>query len=312
MKAGMLARNAVLAAMLSTPVATASGALAQDAEGFEWQSFQFNDPAAQAVPGSRLVYGVPETDNAQVAGTCLAGTNTETASVVFAADTGGTASGEFVQVRFIGEGFNEVYPATVFVPESGEGVYGVSLEIGFEDPLWEALRSLATIGYSVNGGAFLNVGLSGSSKAINGFLDGCRSYAGFPATDTGPGTGTGLGTGAGNAAQPLSPPPQTTSDPRWASCEALANATSLNSDTAVDVTFVNRTQSFRALMWIGYDGVAVNYANLNPGEQYSVRTYLTHPWMVTDGPGNCIEMIMPQQGVNVIDITAPDRYFGPE
>jgi hypothetical protein len=65
-------------------------------------------------------------------------------------------------------------------------------------------------------------------------------------------------------------------------------------------------------MWIGFDGMPVEYANLNPGETFSVNTYVTHPWMITDGPGNCIEMFMPQPGRASFDITAPGRDFGPE
>ena len=49
------------------------------------------------------------------------------------------------------------------------------------------------------------------------------------------------------------------------------------------------------------------YANLNPGEEFTISTFLTHPWMFTDGPGNCVEMFMPQLGVPVFDITAPNR-----
>ena len=101
-------------------------------------------------------------------------------------------------------------------------------------------------------------------------------------------------------------------DPRWQTCDTLGGQRSLNSDTPVTVTFRNLSDGFRSVMWIGFDGVPKNYANLNPGESYTINTFLTHPWMFTDGPGNCIEMFMPQMGVSTFDITAPGRDFGPE
>ena len=49
-----------------------------------------------------------------------------------------------------------------------------------------------------------------------------------------------------------------------------------------------------------------------PAWTFTINTYMTHPWMFTDGPGNCIEMFMPQPGVTRFAITAPNRNFGPE
>lgn len=65
-------------------------------------------------------------------------------------------------------------------------------------------------------------------------------------------------------------------------------------------------------MWIDFKGNPKEYAALNAGEEYTLNTYVTHPWMITDGPGNCLEMFMPHQGVDTFNITAPDRDFGPE
>jgi hypothetical protein len=54
----------------------------------------------------------------------------------------------------------------------------------------------------------------------------------------------------------------------------------------------------------------VPYANLNPGESYTINTYLTHPWVFTDGPGNCVEMFMPQKGVPRYNLTAKSKGGG--
>src|SRR6476646_10944867 len=84
-----------------------------------------------------------------------------------------------------------------------------------------------------------------------------------------------------------------------ASC--VRGAKSQNSNTPVKVTFVNKSGEFRAVMW---EGKLVPYANLEPGQRYTVNTFATHPWVFTDGPGNCIEMSVAQPGVSMFAITA--------
>ena len=91
-------------------------------------------------------------------------------------------------------------------------------------------------------------------------------------------------------------------DQRWDTCRHFGRVHSINSDVPVTVTFRNMTDSYRSVMWIGFDGVPKNYANLNPGQEFTVNTFLTHPWMFTDGPGNCVEMFMPRKGVSRFNI----------
>ena len=35
-----------------------------------------------------------------------------------------------------------------------------------------------------------------------------------------------------------------------------------------------------SLLWKNYEGTEVEYKRLQPGETYSVNTYLTHPWVL--------------------------------
>jgi hypothetical protein len=112
------------------------------------------------------------------------------------------------------------------------------------------------------------------------------------------------------AATPAAAAPQ--DDPRWATCDDLRDERSRNSDVPVTVTFQNQSDGYRGIVWIDFNGRPVEHANLNPGESFTINTYATHPWMFTDGPGNCLEMFMPQPGVSTFNITAPNRDFGPE
>jgi hypothetical protein len=71
---------------------------------------------------------------------------------------------------------------------------------------------------------------------------------------------------------------------------------SKNSNTPVIMTFVNKSGEYRGVMWADFNGKLVSYANLNPGQSYTVNTFATHPWIFTDGPGNCVEMFVARAG----------------
>jgi len=88
-----------------------------------------------------------------------------------------------------------------------------------------------------------------------------------------------------------------------ASCASFGRVKSKNSNTPVTVIFVNKSGAYRSVMWIDFNGQPKNYAGLNPGQRFTVHTYLTHPWMFTDGPGNCKQMFFPRKGVSRVNIT---------
>src|ERR1700704_15759 len=79
---------------------------------------------------------------------------------------------------------------------------------------------------------------------------------------------------------------------------------SQNSNTPLKVTFANKSGEYRGVMWVDFSGKWVSYANLNPGQSYTVSTFATHPWVFTDGPGNCVEMWVARAGVSKFNITA--------
>ena len=81
-----------------------------------------------------------------------------------------------------------------------------------------------------------------------------------------------------------------------ASCRAMNQMRSLESRTSVTVTFRNRSGAFRSVNWVDFNGQLVQYAALNPGESFTIQTFLTHPWVFTDGPGNCVETYLPEPG----------------
>lgn len=93
-----------------------------------------------------------------------------------------------------------------------------------------------------------------------------------------------------------------------ASCKQ--GAKSKKSNVPVKVKFVNKSGEYRGVFWLDYKGKMVNYANLNPGQSYTIDTFVSHPWMFTDGRGNCIEMFFPAKGNSRYNLTVKSPGFG--
>ena len=77
-----------------------------------------------------------------------------------------------------------------------------------------------------------------------------------------------------------------------ASCKDQSKLRSQNSKTPIKLTFINRSGAMRGILWLDFDGQPKDYANLSDRERVTLDTFLTHPWMVTDGPGNCLRIVL--------------------
>ncbi len=96
------------------------------------------------------------------------------------------------------------------------------------------------------------------------------------------------------------------------SCNRLRNARAKPGGQPVSVTFVNKTNEYRVLMMIDDEGTPIEFAQLEGGKSFKIETTTTEPWMMTDGPGNCIEMMMPAANRAVFAMTRVSPGFGPE
>ena len=89
------------------------------------------------------------------------------------------------------------------------------------------------------------------------------------------------------------------------SCDDLSTLRSQSADTPAKITFVNRSGMYRSILWLDFNGQPKDYGGMNDGEDLTLDTFLTHPWMIADGPGNCIEIVMPHAGARVVTLTNP-------
>ncbi|MGZ8400657.1 MAG: VHL beta domain-containing protein [Methyloceanibacter sp.] len=107
---------------------------------------------------------------------------------------------------------------------------------------------------------------------------------------------------------PNPPPPQaakmsTAAEPGPdPSCKQRSKLRSQNSNTPTSITFINKSGQYRGILGLDFDGQPKDYANLNSGERVTLSTFMTHPWMITDGPGNCIQIVMPRGGGRVVEL----------
>ncbi len=88
-----------------------------------------------------------------------------------------------------------------------------------------------------------------------------------------------------------------------ADCSAQSSLRSKNSNTPAKLTFVNKTPESRTIIWINFNGQLQTYKTLAPGKSWSVNTFLTHPWLVTDGPGNCYGIYLASGGSRTVTLT---------
>lgn len=112
------------------------------------------------------------------------------------------------------------------------------------------------------------------------------------------------------AAPTQTPPPPPTPRPAKVkrasvadpSCKKLWKIKSQNSNTPTTITFINNSGLIRDILWLDFKGQPKNYASLNNGEQVTLQTFMTHPWMVTNGPGDCINIVLPRAGSRTVTL----------
>jgi hypothetical protein len=78
-------------------------------------------------------------------------------------------------------------------------------------------------------------------------------------------------------------------------CNDENKLSSLSGERSATINFANDTAAVRQIFWINYSGQRVPYQTLQPGQQYTQPTYITHPWVITDADGICKAAIVAQQ-----------------
>ncbi|WP_093554872.1 VHL beta domain-containing protein [Pseudoduganella namucuonensis] len=80
---------------------------------------------------------------------------------------------------------------------------------------------------------------------------------------------------------------------------------SISSETTAQITFVNKSGQDVKIYWLDFSGRRVLYMILEADKSYSQQTYLTHPWLVTDGRDNVWNIFFADAQPRVAYIVAP-------
>jgi hypothetical protein len=323
------------AVSLWLPHATASRA----ETGMEWQFFETNNPDYKS---TRLVYGVPETDNVQVSGACVhsASIGANFSTFTFGADIGALEAGKDTELRLSGGGFDHTMKGKIVRAAGEEGLSGVELDIGTDDPLWRAFAEKDSIDYLVPGYKAASLDFSRGRDKIQQFVKACETFAtGSQPAQSASASGDAekeafesakeLGTveaweaflanyssgfradlarayikklGATEAAATPPSSVNTLLAEADASCKDRGTLRSQNSNTPVKITFINRAGAVRGIVWLDFNGQPKDYATLNDREQITLDSFMTHPWMITDGPGDCLRIVLPQSNATAFEL----------
>jgi len=244
------------------PSIVGSGVTPPPVDERKWQHFASRSQGRRV---HRLDYGIPETDDITFRASCVRGSGA--ARFLISTNVGRQPNGSNARIRFNANGFGRQYSGRVI------GV-GNWVSLGASDPLWSALARKNSISYSAFGKRS-QMGLSGSSRAVNAFLTGCRPR---PVVQ-----------------QPRSPnPPVTNSAGGEISCNRFGRIASRNSNRRTNVTFLNRSGGQRTVMWIDYQGRPKRYGDIPAGASRTFSTFMSHPWMIVNGPGDCSQLFLPR------------------
>ncbi len=78
-------------------------------------------------------------------------------------------------------------------------------------------------------------------------------------------------------------------------CDLEWQLHSINSDAALDLSVDNFASFPIQLIWLDYEGGRVHYADIAPEQSLVQGTYFTHPWVLADLNGNCLDIVVPAQ-----------------
>ena len=101
---------------------------------------------------------------------------------------------------------------------------------------------------------------------------------------------------------------ESTEDPAKKHPQEKKGARSLRSERESRITFINKSGQTVKIYWLDFDGERVLYQTLKHGEKYELqRTYLTHPWLVTDKKDQAWEVHLPKPNGSTVVIEAPKK-----
>jgi hypothetical protein len=83
---------------------------------------------------------------------------------------------------------------------------------------------------------------------------------------------------------------------------------STNGEVETSIKFVNKSGRPVKVYWLDYEGQRKLYETVKDGDAHTIdKTYLTHPWLITDEDDNAWYVYFPDSQPRTVEITAPRK-----
>ncbi len=181
LKVSRLVRVALFSAVVLAPAPLP----AADIDLYAWQFFDGPDAGDPKSSSAQLIYGVPETDDIQVSGSCDASdSKVAVPHLIFGVDVGSLSDGAETELRISSGDVEQTLNGLVQLAENEEGLDGVLVSLDVSDPLWTLLEQKDKLSYSVPNLTDAKLSLKRGREAIGQFLAACRKLAPTPSDNT--------------------------------------------------------------------------------------------------------------------------------
>lgn len=270
---------------LGTPTTNLIPDIGPAISGHVWQ--RYSDIRQDVFETSlTLVYGVPETDDVAVIGECFIGAQGPLVSFQVSADIDGLFETQAATLRVIaGDGRQIDVGGSVIGTQAEFGVSGIDLVLDPSDPALLVIAGDETLRFE-RVGAPNGFTLTGNGPSTIGpFLADCAEIDRLTPGGTPPPSAP-IGAQPGNLA-----------------CDSFGRVSSFETGQPTAITFTNASNGYRGLVWIDPNGTPIDQGGMNQGDSLSFTSDPGHFWMITDGPGNCMEMVQPVAGQTQYNLT---------
>lgn len=87
-------------------------------------------------------------------------------------------------------------------------------------------------------------------------------------------------------------------------CSERQGLRSINAAVPTKITFINVSGSDRFVRWVDYEGKVQNGDRLKAGNQVTIDTYRTHPFLIATGSGDCLQIFLPGDERATVELDA--------
>jgi hypothetical protein len=90
-----------------------------------------------------------------------------------------------------------------------------------------------------------------------------------------------------------------------AACSMESTLNAIAAKQRVSMTVLNQTGGEITLFWLDYHGDRKAYGTIRDGHTREQDTFVTHPWVLADATGKCLEIVLPGRTTQTVVLKPP-------